>query len=345
MLGLGRIPLRALAHLARRLATSLEAGIDARRVWAGEVDRASGAARARFVTIRDALASGQSMAEALEALGDYFPPLFRKMVAVGEKTGHLPEVLTRLAAHYENQVRLRGLFLGAIAWPVAELAIAVVVIGLLILVVGSIGEARGMRIDPLGFGLLGVRGLVIYLGIVGAAAAAVLGLVQAARRGLIWVRPVERAAMRVPVLGACLETLALARLTWALHMTLDTQLDVRESVRLGMEAARNAWYADRGARIDEVLSAGLPIAEAFAGAGVFPPEFVAAVAVGEQTGNLVESMGLMAHQYEERARAALATLTTVAGFAVWAVIAAIIVALIFRLAMFYIGMLNDAMRL
>ncbi len=44
-----------------------------------------------------------------------------------------------------------------------------------------------------------------------------------------------------------------------------------------------------------------------------------------------------------RARAALATLTTLGGVAVWMVIAAIIIALIFRLALFYIGTIRSAM--
>ncbi len=339
----GRISTRALAQLARRLGTALEAGIDLRRVWTGEAARARGHARAVFGAIRDVLARGDSLSEALDGTGRYFPPLFRTLTRVGETTGHLPEVFQRLADHYDNQLRLRRLFLAAIAWPVAELAIAVVVIGLLILVVGIIGDSRGMHIDPLGLGLVGPRGLMIYLIVVAAAVASVAAVVQAARRGLVWTRPIQRLLMRLPVLGGCLETLALARLTWSLHLMLDTQIDVREAVRASLESTHNARLTDRAGRMDDVLAAGSPIAEAFAAAGVFPAELVAGMAVGEESGRLVEALALLSRQYHDRARAALATLTTLAGMAVWAAIAAIIIALIFRLAMFYIGILNSAM--
>ena len=72
-------------------------------------------------------------------------------------------------------------------------------------------------------------------------------------------------------------------------------------------------------------------------AGGFPADFLESVYVGEQSGNLVESMAHLANLYQDQARAALNVLATVAGFAVWAVVAAIIIFLIFRLATFYLG--------
>ena len=74
----------------------------------------------------------------------------------------------------------------------------------------------------------------------------------------------------------------------------------------------------------------------------FPADFLESVHVGEQSGNLVGSMAQVANVYQEQARAALNILATVGGFAVWTVVAAIIICLIFRLAMFYIGTLSGA---
>ena len=48
----------------------------------------------------------------------------------------------------------------------------------------------------------------------------------------------------------------------------------------------------------------------------------------------------MSNLYQEQARAALNVLATVGGFAVWVMVAAIIIFLIFRLAMYYIGALG-----
>ena len=53
-------------------------------------------------------------------------------------------------------------------------------------------------------------------------------------------------------------------------------------------------------------------------------------------------MSILSRQYRERARRAIATLTMVAGWVVWAAVGAIIIYMIFHLASFYFGMLNDA---
>ena len=45
----------------------------------------------------------------------------------------------------------------------------------------------------------------------------------------------------------------------------------------------------------------------------------------------------LSRQYQDQARTATAVLTTLAGFAVWIMIAAIIILMIFRLFGFYIG--------
>ena len=86
-----------------------------------------------------------------------------------------------------------------------------------------------------------------------------------------------------------------------------------------------------------------PIHEAFARTGQYPNEFLDTIRIGEQTGNLAESMALLSRQYHERADVALKTLTMLAGFGVWAAIAAIIIVLIFRLFSFYLNTIQSFM--
>ena len=341
-----RIKIKRLAGLCRRSAIALGAGIDLRTVWAREAERATGrAARRRLESISRAVNRGQSMAEALHATGDFFPTLFRELVAVGEQTGHLAEVLTELAEHYERQLELRRTFLATIIWPLTELGLAVVIIGVLIWAMGLIEQMTGTRVDPLGLGLVGHRGLAIYVAFLGAVGLLFFLLCAAVRRGLLWTRPVQRGVLRMPVLGNALRTLALARLAWSLHLTLKAGMEVRRALRLSLQSARNAHFTDQIEQIDAEIDAGNSIYEAFFAAGGYPTDFLDAVAVGEQSGRLVESLGLLSRQYQDQARAATAVLTKLAAYAVWCVIALVLIALIFRLAMFYIGTLYDAMEM
>jgi type II secretory pathway component PulF len=339
-----RTRLKPLAALCRRLAMALPAGIDLRTVWAREATQGrSRAAQQRLQAVSQAIEQGESLSDALARTGDYFPPLFRETVEVGELSGHLPEVFAQLAEHYETQLQLRRDFLASIAWPLIELGLSLGVIGLLIWVLGFLGEATGTKLDILGFGLVGNAGLAIYLALLATVGTAFWILYRAVSRGLFWTRPLQRGVLRLPVLGSALQTLALARMAWTMFLTLNAGMDVRRALRISLGSTRNARYLDQLERIDAEIAAGNSIYDAFLAAGCFPPEFLDTVQVGEHSGRLVESMGHLSRQYHDQARTAIATLAKLAGIAVWVLVAAFIIAMIFRIFSFYVGMIKSAM--
>lgn len=338
-----RIRISQLAGLCRRLAISLGAGIDLRTAWARQTDHASGrAAQVRLQSVREAIDRGDPLADALAATGDFFPALFRELVEVGEKTGHLSEVFAELAEHYEGQIVLRRTFLAAIAWPLIELGLTVLIIGLLIWILGIISSITGSEAQILPSYLRGNTGLVIYIGFLTTVGLLFWLTIRAISRGLVWTRPIQRAVLQLPGLGKPLQRVALARLAWSLHLTFKTGMEVRRALRLSLKSTRNARYTDQLDVIDAEIARGNSVYEAFVRAGCFPADFLDVLAVGEQSGKLTESMARLSHQYQAHARVALGTLTKVAAFAVWLVIAVIIIALIFRLAMFYVGMIYQA---
>ena len=127
-----------------------------------------------------------------------------------------------------------------------------------------------------------------------------------------------------------------------MHLTMNAGMDLRKALRLSLRNTGSVRYTDAADKIDATIAAGNSIYEAFYEAGCFPPDFLDSVEVGEHSGRLVESMAHLSRQYQEQARAALATLTMVAGIAVWGLVAILIICLIFRLAFFYIGVINGA---
>ena len=162
MLFAPRIGLKRLAQLSHRLGTALDAGVEVRKSWDREAQSGPAYHRARMQQISRAISRGQSVPEAVRQTGDYFPEFFREMVELGDRTGRLDRVLKRLADHYDHLVSLRWIFLAGIAWPVIELLIAIGVIGVLIAVLGWVSRVTGETTDLLGFGLVGVPGLIRY---------------------------------------------------------------------------------------------------------------------------------------------------------------------------------------
>ncbi len=342
MLGESRISTKDLAALSRRLGTALGAGVDIRNVWTRESKNAHGSARRVFGDVRDAVARGSSVSEALDRTGKYFPEMFRELVRVGEESGQLPEVFRQLADNYEHQLQMRRNFLGAVAWPMFELAFALGVVGIVIYVMGAIPQLQKSGVDLIGFGLRGGSGLLVYVTILGLIAGGLFVIYRATTRGAIWVTPVQRFLMRVPKLGSALETFSLARLTWAMYVTLNTGMDPRKALALSLASTRNVLYTQHTDSVLRSIRAGRDIHGTLSETGAFPHAFLDAVEVGEESGTLAETMANMSNLYQEEARMAMRVIAAVMGFLVFVLVAIIIIFFIFRIASAYIGILNEA---
>jgi type IV pilus assembly protein PilC len=340
-----QIGLKPLAALCRRMAMSLGAGVDVRNVFLREANGARGIGRGRFRAIRDDVATGSTISDALATTGNYFPQFFREVVQVGEESGNLPEVLRDLADHYDHQLKLRRNFLIAITWPLIELGLALAVVGLLIWLMGVIPQLASAKVDILGFGLTGTSGLIKYLLFLGAVGLALFFIHRATTRGLLWVAPVQRAIMSIPRLGRAIETLAMARLAWAMHVTLNSGMDLRKALAMSLASTHNVVYTRHTEAILRDIRNGHGIHESFTSTGAFPYDFLDALQVGEDSGRLTETMAHMAQEYQDQARLAMNTLTILFGLVVTGLIAAVIIFMIFRVASFYIGVLNDATKI
>jgi type II secretory pathway component PulF len=336
---------KALTELCHRLAIETEAGIDIRRTWQREAESSPARFRSSFVHVRDAVARGESLSVALAGTGSMFPPLLLEMVHVGEQTGTLGRVFHRLSSHYRHQVEAQRIFLSAIAWPMLELALAIVVVGALILILGVIARRGQEPVDILGFGLVGTRGLVLYVNFIVAVGICILGVVIAVRRGVLWTRPLERALLHLPGVGPALEKVYLSRLAWAMHLTLNVAMDFRRLVPLVLRATGNDYYIRHTNRITQAVASGQPLHVAFAATGAFPATFIDALAVAEESGELVESLDRLSKRYEDEAEAAVKTLATIFGFLVALFVMGLIAVMIFRIAGFYLGTLNKAIEM
>jgi len=333
-----RIRLKPLTQLCHRLAIMTNAGLEDRKIWRDEAERGSSSQQRHVALVRDALAAGDSVTEALFATGDFFPPLFRSMIEVGETSGRLGHTYRRLAEHYDKTLAAKRAFLGRLAWPMFQLALALFVIGLLIWVMGLSminKSAANPQVDMLGFGLIGTPGLIKYVNFLILIAIGALLVLEAARRGALWTRTLQRKVLAIPVIGGALKTLALARFTWALQLVLDTSMDLRRALPLALEASGNDYFAQHGPGVAQRIEQGLDIHTALMATGAFPVELLDQIAVGEESGQLVETMARQSIEYQEKAGLAISILAQFAGYVIWLVVAAFIIIMIFRLFFFY----------
>jgi type II secretory pathway component PulF len=130
-----------------------------------------------------------------------------------------------------------------------------------------------------------------------------------------------------------------------MHLTLNVALDFRRLVPLVLRTTGNDHYIRHTNQIVRDIEAGQPLHAAFAATGAFPVGFLDALAVAEESGELVNSMDRLSRRYEEEAESAVRTLATIFGFLVALLVMAFIATMIFRLAGFYIGTINEALEM
>lgn len=327
------MPIKMLAALSRRVGTSLAAGVDERKVWQDEIARATPRYQPAIEQISRSIDSGQSLAQALEGGDLPLPPLFCELASLGCATGRLSDILLRLADQYEHQAKQRREFLSSIAWPTFQLAVALTIVGLLIWIMGAIGSMTGSEpIDILGIGLVGTRGLLIYIVMLAALAGAGYAVFKLLTSEAVASGPLQQLLFNMPVVGTCLESIMLSRFAWALGLSLEAGMEIRRALPFAFRSTGSGIYIRHTATATDIVGRGQSVEEALAATGQFPRELLDIVSVGETTGRLAESLLHEAELLQQRARASLATLAKIAGFAVWAMIALLIGSIVIRIA-------------
>lgn len=321
-----------LIELCRSARHQLDAGLGLVDVFRQQAKRGPAPIRPLAERILRKLEKGGDLASAIEADADFFPDLFRELVRVGEQTGNLPDVFAALQKHYEGQQRLSRLFRTQIMMPVMQFFAGVFVIAGLIFVLGWIAEAKSTQpIDPLGLGLIGASGAIIFLLIVFGTLGLLAGLYFFAQRNLKHQKLVDETLLRVPVLGPTLEALALGRFCLALRLTLDSSMSASAALALSLRATGNAAYASRADSIGRQLRKGKQVAPVLTRENLFPEDFAAVVASAEESGRLPEAMRQQAKQYEGISELRLRVLTRAAGFGVWLVVAMLMIFAIYQI--------------
>jgi type IV pilus assembly protein PilC len=134
-------------------------------------------------------------------------------------------------------------------------------------------------------------------------------------------------------------------MTWALHLAMNVEMDMRRVVPLVLRSTGNDYYIRHTDRVVADVAAGNPLHIALGRSGAFPGEFLDALAVAEESGRMVESMEKLSQRYESEAETAIKAIAVILGILVAALVMGIIVYMIFRLAGFYVGTINEAVEM
>jgi type IV pilus assembly protein PilC len=282
------------------------------------------------------LESGVTLEDALTAEGPNLPELFISLAAVGERSGRIPEVFGQLEEYYRLQGQMRREFRAQSTLPVIVFIGAVFVIALTIFLMGLLASSESTATAPIGFGLTGTSGAIIFLAVVGGVVGGALLAIKLLTSTVAKRAAFEAWLLRVPIVGPCVQAAALSRFCLALRLTLDSSLSIGKALKLSLAATGNAAFQAQSDRIVKRLKKGDELVKAIGNSAIFPVEFTASLNVGEESGQMPEVMARLAENYREETARRAKALTKLLAWGIYGLVAIFVIVAIFLMASVYV---------
>src|SRR6058998_2766194 len=254
-------------------------------------------------TLHQGLVDGRSFSQALSELPRIFPPLYVNLVAAGEASGALPQILLRVVKHLTQAKELRDRVQQALIYP-AFLALAGAIL-VTIFITFMVPQLSGFMAQTGGVLPLPTRILMqIHHAITGywwVGALAVIGAIIGFRA---FVRTEEgriawdRFRLVIPAYGRVVRHRYYAQFARTLGTLMQNGVPLLRSLDLVSEIAGNRFLEVKMIEVRRAVIDGATLSTALAGQKLFPELLTDMMTVGEQTGHFAETMQAIADVYE-----------------------------------------------
>lgn len=303
------------ASFIRELSTALTAGLPLVQSLRTMLRAGSSSRKRTLSHLIDRVEHGRSLADAAQEWGRPFNALTLSLIAAGEASGKLDEVLRQAAKLLDGDLKLRRAVVGATMYPaILALLIAGAIAVLVTFIVPSILEPLRGQMAQLPWPTRIVQGAASLFAswwwAILAAIAAILLLARAALRDPSIRLVIDDAILRVPLMGRLFRDLATARFTRTLATLTAAGIPALQALRITKGTLANKAMERVIDDVCEQVSAGKTIADPMEKSGYFPPMLVQIINLGERSGRLDETLAQAAEAFEERTQTSLKLVLT-----------------------------------
>ncbi|MDZ4190972.1 type II secretion system inner membrane protein GspF [Ectopseudomonas chengduensis] len=281
-----------LAWATRQLASLLGASLPLEAALSATVEQAERRHIAETLgAVRSDVRNGMRLADALATRPRDFPGIYRALIAAGEESGDLAQVMERLADYIEERNNLRGKILTAFIYPavvgLVSIGIVIFLLGFVVpQVVSAFSQARQdlpalTRVMLQASDFVRAWGWLCLLGLVGSGWGWRLYLRDDAAR-LGW----HSRVLQLPLVGRFVLGVNTARFASTLAILGSAGVPLLRALDAARQTLANdrlaLCVADATLRVRE----GVSLASALRVGKVFPPILIHLIASGEKTGAL-----------------------------------------------------------
>jgi len=312
--GRGGLRKQDVADLVRELATMLTAGQDLDRALRYMQETAPKRVRTTVTGLRDAVRDGSPLSVAMSRYPATFAAMHVGMVRAGEAGGNLGPTLARIADLLDRQRALAATVTSALIYPAV---LFVAMIGAVVLLLTEVlpqfvpmFEQNGVALPASTQFLVSAGDFVqqdgLYLLL------ALLLLIVATRVGLRQARVrllVDRAVLRLPVIGGLAREVLAARFTRVLGTLLQNGVALIPALAIVRDAMGNLAARTAVEQASVTARGGGSLTRDLEAAGIFPVRTIHLLRLGEETAQLAGMALRAADIHEEKTRLATQRLT------------------------------------
>lgn len=314
-IGSKRLNTRELVMISRQLASLLSAGITVVRSLDMLYQQCETKRSKRCIgEIYEQIQSGRSLSDAFKDQKEALPTIMCSMVAAGEESGRLDEIMERLAVHFQKESKLKNKISSAMVYPKILFFVTIaIVIGLMTFLVPGIAQT----IKELGGDLPGLTKFImavsdsmvnywyIYALVVGGGWFTFTTWKRSEKGHAQW----DMLMLRIPIVGKATKMNAAARFTRTVSTLLKSGISVLTAVEITGASLDNVILEKKLADARVEIRKGTSLSKAIKPITEFPPMIYAMTAIGEESGTLDTILDKAADFFEDEADAATAKMT------------------------------------
>lgn len=300
-----KISEREILFLTEQLANLLKSGMSLARALDTLAKRVQNPNLSGLIEqVHQEIINGASLSDALESVpGNVFPKLYINMVRAGEVSGTLPEILKRLSAYYEQVREIREQVQTALIYPgiLSAVGLGAITFFMTFMVprFQQLFASLGQQLPLPTRILIGISHTLIHWWWIGAILI-VAGVTwyqrfNATKQGRL---KIDEWKLRLPVVGSILKTSAFAQFARTLAALLRNGVPVLEALRVVANIIQNKVISSELLQARDRVTDGTTISSPLSSSKIFPPLLIDMLAVGEESGDMVNSLDQIADTYE-----------------------------------------------
>ncbi|KPV96874.1 Type II secretion system protein F [Pseudoalteromonas sp. P1-9] len=291
-----KISAHELSLITRQLATLVQSALPVEAAVLAVAEQCEKPRlKSMLMSVRSKVVEGYSLAEGLAEFPHIFDHLYRAMVAAGEKSGHLDQVLVRLADYTEQRQHMRSQITQAMVYPIILVVFAVAIVSILL---GTVVPTIVKSFQSSKLALPWTTETVIaasnfiqnyWLFSLIAIFGSIFAVKNALRKPKIrfWF---DSRVLQFPFIGKVARGLNTARFARTLSILSSSSVPLLEGMRISGEVLANEKMKAAVAEAAVKVSEGASLKASLDQTKLFPPMMLHMIASGEKSGELEQML-------------------------------------------------------